>query len=90
MNITSKTRIDHFDGYDIIHHKKALYLRVNGEIVTNRRGRPKKFVEYQHIRQWLEEQKKAMYARREVMNIYQDASQAMQNAEIALNGGDAL
>ena len=87
MNITSKTRIDSFNGYDIIHHKKAMYLRVNGEIVTNRRGRPKKFVEYQHIRQWLEEHKEAIYAHHEVMQIYREASQAMQDAEKTLDGG---
>ena len=61
-----------------------MYLRINGEIVTNRRGRPKKFVEYQHIQQYIEAQKEAMYACHEVMKIYREASQAMQDTEMTL------
>lgn len=58
INITPKTRIDHHNGFDIIHHKKAMYLRyANGEFVTNRRGRPKKFTEYRHILHWYAAQK---------------------------------
>jgi hypothetical protein len=89
INITNKTRIDHCDGFDIVHHKKSMYIRINGVFVTNKRGRPKKFDEVQHIKEYIEEQRLALYACREIANILRDAMYIMQDAERALIGGDA-